>query len=414
MDRILKLKQARAEAIANARAVLDTCEREKRDLTSDDIAKCDDFEKQADRLKGEIEREERIASLEMSVAKSAGSVTRGTGNTTTTTTTDSEFRNFGEWLSAAFRREIRPDVERRAQSMGVGSEGGFLVPQQFLADFLKISPESQIVRPRARVLPGGENPDAEMVIPALAQGASGVYGGVTVTWTAEAAAMAETSATLEQISLRPREVTAYVKVSNMLLRNAAAASSIVSTLLGDAVLGAEDYQFLRGDGVAKPLGIKNCPGRKTVNRNTAAHVKYEDVLAMQQGLLPESQPFALWIASQSNFTDVKDMKDSSGNRIYTEGNLVKGFPSMLDGIPIRFTGRVPTLGNEGDLMLVDLRYYLVKDGIGPMIAFSEHVGFTSNQTYIKVVKSVDGQGWIKTALELEDGSTTVSPFVVLK
>jgi len=200
----------------------------------------------------------------------------------------------------------------------------------------------------------------------------------------------------------------------MLLRNAAAASSIVSTLLGDAVLGAEDYQFLRGDGVAKPLGIKNSPGRKTVVRNTASKVYYEDILSVQMGLLPESQPFAMWIASQSAFTQIKDMKDSSGNRIYTESNLVKGYPAMLDGIPIRFTGRVPTLGNEGDLMLVDLRYYLVKDGIGPMISFSEHVGFVNNQTYIKVVKSVDGQGWIKSALELEDGSTTVSPFVVLK
>jgi HK97 family phage major capsid protein len=409
MDKILKLKQARAEAVAQARNILDTCEREKRDLTENDIAACDEFEKKAERLRVDIEREERIASLEAGISKTAGAASRGT-----TTTPEGEFRSFGEWLGAAFRREIRPDVEKRAQSMGVGSEGGFLVPQQFLSDFLKINPESQIVRPRARVIGGGENPDAEMVIPALAQGASGVYGGVTVTWTAESAAMAETAAVLEQISLRPREVTAYVKVSNMLLRNAASASPIISTLLGDAVLGAEDYAFLRGDGVAKPLGIKNCPGRKTVVRTAANSICYEDILSMQKGFLPESQPFALWIANQSAFSKIKDMKDSSGNRIYTEGNLVKGFPSMLDGIPIRFTGRTPVLGSEGDLMLVDLRYYLIKDGIGPMIAFSEHVGFTSNQTYIKVVKSVDGQGWIKTALELEDGSTTVSPFAVLQ
>jgi HK97 family phage major capsid protein len=135
---------------------------------------------------------------------------------------------------------------------------------------------------------------------------------------------------------------------------------------------------------------------------------------MQQALLPESQSFALWVANQSAFSQIKDMKDSSGNRIYTEGNLVKGFPASLDGIPIRFTGRTPVLGSEGDLMLVDLRYYLIRDGLAPMIAFSEHVGFVNNQTYVKVVRSVDGQGWVKSALELEDGSTTVSPFAVLK
>lgn len=412
MEKILKLKQERAEAIAQMRGILDSCEREKRDLTENDLSTYDGLEKKSARLAQDIEREERLAKLETGVSASSGAASRGT--TTTTTGTTGEFRNFGEWLNAAFRRDIRPDAEVRDQKLGVGAQGGYLVPAQFLNEFLKLNPESQIVRPRARVIPGGDAPDAELLIPALSQGANGVYGGVTVGWTGEAAAMGETSATLEQITMRAREVTAYVKVSNMLMRNSAAASSIISSLLGDAVLGAEDYAFLQGDGVGKPLGVINCPGRKIIVRNTANKILYEDILAAQQALLPESQAFAMWVVNQSAFSQVKDLKDSSGNRIYTEGNLVKGFPATLDGIPIRFTGRTPVLGSEGDLMLVDLRYYLIRDGLAPMIAFSEHVGFVNNQTYVKVVRSVDGQGWIKTALELEDGSTTVSPFAVLQ
>lgn len=413
MEKILKLKQERAEAIAQMRGILDSCEREGRDLTENDLASYDGLEKKSARLAQDIEREERLAKMETGVNTSTGAASRGTATTSTVGQTG-EFRNFGEWLNAAFRRDIRPDAEVRDQKLGVGSQDGYLVPAQFLNEFLKLNPESQIVRPRARVIPGGDAPDAELLIPALSQGANGVYGGVTVGWTGEAAAMGETSATLEQITMRAREVTAYVKVSNMLMRNSAAASSIISSLLGDAVLGAEDYAFLQGDGVGKPLGVINCPGRKIIVRNTANKILYEDILAAQQALLPESQAFAMWVVNQSAFSQVKDLKDSSGNRIYTEGNLVKGFPATLDGIPIRFTGRTPVLGSEGDLMLVDLRYYLIRDGLAPMISFSKHVGFVNNQTYVKVVSSVDGQGWIKTALELEDGSTTVSPFAVLQ
>jgi len=122
----------------------------------------------------------------------------------------------------------------------------------------------------------------------------------------------------------------------------------------------------------------------------------------------------LWIASQSAYTDIKDMKDASSNRIYQDANLVKGQPANLDGIPLKWTGRCPTLGNKGDLMLVQLENYLIKDGSGPFVAASEHVEFKANKTVIKIVWNVDGQTWNVEPLTLEDGSTQVSPFVVLQ
>jgi HK97 family phage major capsid protein len=79
-----------------------------------------------------------------------------------------------------------------------------------------------------------------------------------------------------------------------------------------------------------------------------------------------------------------------------------------------FNDRIPGLGSTGDLMLLDLSYYLIKDGSGPFVAMSEHVHFTQNKTVIKAFWNVDGQPWLDEPIPLE-GSTanTVSPFVVL-
>jgi HK97 family phage major capsid protein len=131
-------------------------------------------------------------------------------------------------------------------------------------------------------------------------------------------------------------------------------------------------------------------------------------------LLPESVGRAVWIANQSTLPKLATMQDPEGHYIFLQGDITKGIPATLAGIPLKFTGKTPTLGNKGDLMLVDFTYYLIKDGSGPFMAASEHVYFTNNKTVIKVFWNVDGKGWVKTPLTLEDGSTQVSAYVVLK
>ncbi len=150
-----------------------------------------------------------------------------------------------------------------------------------------------------------------------------------------------------------------------------------------------------------------------VNRAKANEISYEDAVLMLSKLLPASLGDALFIASQSAMPQVMTLKDPAGNYIFIQGDATKGIPSTLLGIPIRFTGKTKLLGQAGDLVLIDLGYYLIKDGSGPFIAASEHVLFTKNQTIVKCFWNVDGKPWVKTPLTLEDGATKVSPYVVL-
>jgi HK97 family phage major capsid protein len=302
--------------------------------------------------------------------------------------------------------------------MGTGTEGGFALPEQFRPELLQIQPQEAIIRPRATVIPAGSPPDAKLTMPALDQGSgANIYGGVTITHTGEAITMTETSAKLREVTMEPKELSAYIVVTNKLLANWDACSAFITTQLRKAMTGAEDYDFMRGDGINKALGFVNAPAAITVTRSGASTIAYVDVLTMfarakQGGSL-------MWICSQTCIPQLAAIVDAGNHAIWIGGgNLTTGIstplPSSLLGIPLMFADRVPALGTKGDINLVDLSYYLIKDGSGPFAAISTELLFLSNRTVFKIVWNVDGKPWINEAIPIEGSTTnTVSPFVNL-
>jgi HK97 family phage major capsid protein len=299
--------------------------------------------------------------------------------------------------------------------MSDGKSGGIAVPEQFREEILMVGAEAAIMRPGCTVIPAGDPPDAKVTMPALDQ-SRGIHGGVEVTWVAEGGEKPQTDAKLLEVSLEPKEVAGHVVVTDKLLRNWQAAGPLLRKLLRGAVRSAEDLAFIRGNGVGKPLGYQdtNCGATIVVSRNTGSKVLFADIGGMLEALHPESMSDALWIAHQTTLSQLMALKDENGNSIFIRGDITKGLPNTLGGIPIRFTGKTAPLGSKGDLALIDRNYYLIKDGSGPFIAASEHVYFKNNKTVIKIFWNVDGHPWLQGPLTLEDEVTQVSPFVVLE
>src|SRR5262249_48001343 len=95
-------------------------------------------------------------------------------------------------------------------------------------------------------------------------------------------------------------------------------------------------------------------------------------------------------------------------------NDVTGQPrATLFGYPVERTEKLPALGTPGDVLLLDLRHYLVGDRQQVEIAYSDHYKFTNNQGTWRFVARCDGQPWMRAAITLADGSNTLSPFVGL-
>jgi HK97 family phage major capsid protein len=81
--------------------------------------------------------------------------------------------------------------------------------------------------------------------------------------------------------------------------------------------------------------------------------------------------------------------------------------------PVIFTEKTEPLGRVGDVLLADFSQYVVGLRQGMRFDTSIHAGFSTNEMLARLIERHDDQPLWDTALTLEDGSTTVSPFVTL-
>ena len=423
------LLEKRAGLLEDMQSLATMAEEEDRDLTEEEQAKWDSIQAELETTDKRIARAETIAKHSETVEASTGSIASqaSAGDQRshagyTASDAPKSFESLGEFLAVVARnpndqRLASMYQERHAaedQSMGDGPRGGFMVPTQFVSDVLRVDQQEAIFRPRARVIPAGSPPDAAITMPALDQtGTTGssVRGGVDVTWVEEGGSKPQTDAKLRQITLEPKEVTATMVANDKLLRNWQAAGSFLQDLMRDAVFNAEEDAFLNGNGVGKPLGLLNAGAIYGVSRTTSNSIVTADIDNMVSRMLMRGGA-PVWLASQSTMPKLRQLKDDEGHRLWVD-SLVPGTPPTLGGAPVLWHELSPQLGSKGDLAMVNLAYYLIKDGSGPFVAASEHVKFQENKTMFKIFWNVDGQPWLTQPFKQEKGYE-VSPFVVLK
>ena len=414
IDKLFDLKKERQKKIKEMRELVESAEEENRDLKDQEEEKYKHLREEVRKLKNKIEREEELHNLETELENVPG---EGRGRTNPGTQGDdrdkgSDFDSLGEFVQTVrFNPRDKRLAETREMQMKQGEKGGYAVPDEFMEDIMQVDPQDAIFRPRSTVIPAGDNPDASVTMPALDQTPeSNMYGGVEVSWLEEGGDKQETDAELYEIKLDPNEVAAYITVSDKLLRNAEAVNQLVEQLLRGAILAAEDHKFYAGDGVGTPLGVLEAPCTKFVNRADADQIQYEDLVKMYASVKQGGSPVIA--TTQTALPQLMQLEDTQGNLIW-QPNAREGAPGSLLGIPVLLNERSETLGNKGDIVMMDPSYYMIKDGFGIAVDASEHVHFKKNKTLIKAFWNVDGQPWLKDKILLEDGETKVSPFVGL-
>jgi HK97 family phage major capsid protein len=414
------LRAEREKKVAEMRQMVNTAEAEERDLNEEEAGKFDALQADVEKMDASISRLESLAGMEAALDEPADSRIAGVRGHPgrAAAAAPKEFESFGEFLHAVRFNDGDTRLsglygEMQAadgQRMSEGASGGFMVPDQFMSGIMQVDPEAAIVRPRARVIPAGNMPDASLSLTALDQGsASNMYGGVEVYSVEEGGTKQDTEAKLRNVQLTPQEVAACVEVTDKLLRNWPAASIFISDLLRDAIRAWEDRQFLTGNGVGKPLGILNSPAVISVARAAANDITYVDIVNMEAELLEGGVP--VWVISKKAKKRLRHMKDEAGHLIWQDSART-GEPPLLLGIPVFTTTRTVALGTKGDIMLADLKSYLIKDGSGIFVQASEHVKFKQNKTVIKAFWNVDGAPWLNGPVKADDGEL-YSAFVVL-
>jgi len=400
--------------LAQMRAMHDKIMGEARAYTAEEDAEYARLKGEAEELRKQIERDDEVETITRSLPeeRSHRQTPAGDGTDNRGAAGDGKVRNFGHFIELVAMRGGGILEERAITTQSGGS--GFMIPEVLHPDVLSLDPLEEIMAPRAMVIPPGAQPDAKEIWPALEQGTSGVFAGMVFEWTEQdAAPSADSAPTVGAVELNPHELIGTWTVSQKLLRNASAYSTVLTRLFQMALRGIRDRNLIKGDGVGKPLGVLKSACKIDVKRNTASTVKYVDLLAMIQAIPPSLRSKAMWINSTDALATVEGLCDTVGRPIFGMGDISQGRPISLCGLELKYSDCTSALGTAGDINLVVPSLYMYKVGYGPVIALSEHYDFKKGNVVFRIVQSLDGQCWVKAALTLENAHK-VSPVVSLK
>jgi HK97 family phage major capsid protein len=183
---------------------------------------------------------------------------------------------------------------------------------------------------------------------------------------------------------------------------------------------AVEDSIVNGLGGGQLLGFSKAPCLVTVAKETgqaSQTIVYENLVKMWSRMWGRSRPNSVWLIKQ----DIEPQLYTMGLTIGTGGAPVYLPPggasqspfATLFGRPVIEIEYANTLGQVGDIMLVDLSQYLMIDK-GPMqSASSIHVRFLNDETTFRFIYRCDGKPLWNVAVTPNKGTNTLSPFVTL-
>lgn len=344
-------------------------------------------------------------------------------------------KSWPAFLAAAFGEDgSARQFIANAWSERVPSEGGLLVPEGLRAQVMAYMTPA-IVRPRAMVLPMGS---LRLGVPVLDNPAqSQALGGLTFSFTEAAQAITSSTPTLARAVLEARKLAALVAVPNELADDAAGPiGDFFSRVVAMGLSWVEDDYFIgtNGTGAGVPQSILNAPCAKSVSRTNSGQVPVAaDIASMISALHPAALAAGMtpgvtdiaWLVSVSLLGAWLQMYLVPGGSAASAGapaslpawlSLGDGHdiaPSIL-GLPAFPTDHQPAAGSAGDLMLADLRNYIIGDRLELTVERSAlGSGFPLDISNYRFRTRVDGRYWVQSTTTTE-ASATVSPVVVLK
>ena len=320
------------------------------------------------------------------------------------------------FFAAALSGRHHPGLIQNSMSETIPSDGGFLVPAEQAARIHAVSLENELVMPRCYVQPMRSN---TIKIPAMSIGdhSTALFGGFTASYTAEEGTISEANPKSRAMELNAKKLTGLIRFSSELNADVPGGMGQIETLCGKGLSWYRDKFFLKGTGAGQPLGILNAGCTVEVSKQTgqaADTIVYENLTAMMSRIFAGSFQNSVWVCHQTTIPQLLSISLSVGTGgapipVMSESN---GVFTILTR-PVVFTEKTEVLGDKGDILLCDFSQYVV--GLRSDMRFdtSIHVAFETDEILSRIIERHDGQPLWDEALTLEDGSTTVSPFVVL-
>lgn len=345
------------------------------------------------------------------------------------------FRSLGEFVMATHmharnRQDEEPVKKLRNAATtygneGVGTDGGFLVPPDFSREiWKKVEAEENLMLRCAELTPTGNS----MNIPKDETTPWGT-AGMRVFWEGEASQATQSRQTFEHSQFRLFKLMGLVNATDELIEDAPGYESYIMAKMPGIMSHTINDKIIDGTGVGMPLGILKAPSLISVAKETsqpADTIWFGNIQKMWGRMYAPWRRNAVWLMNQDveAFLEMMAFQPSgaasqlptaASTPVYLPpGGLSDAPYGRLKGRPVIPLQACKTIGDQGDILLVDLKqYWAMRKQAGPKQDTSIHLYFDQAVTAFRFIFRMNGQPAWSSAITPQNGSNTLSWAVAL-
>lgn len=392
MHRLIEMRQKRAKFVADARALLDRADGEKRELIQEEQNSWNALMNEAQRLKDQIDREERMAAAEADQRDPVTASTRpdpeGRGGNSEriefrsrsmrgADESEPDWRSTPEWQrllrtgSAAYNRGFRSflrgqqaSAEVRALQADLDTQGGYLMaPIQMVDRLIQAVDDAVFIRRLATVI---AVPNADSLgVPTLDADPA------DADWTSELATGGEDNTMgFGKRELKPHPLAKRIRISRKLIAKVPNVEQITIQRLGYKFGITQEKGFMLGTGAGQPLGVFVASsngistGRDISSGNTTTSIGFDGLISAKYALKGQYWNRAQWLFHRDAVSQIAKLKDSQGQYLWRESVRV-GEPDRVLGLPINTSEYAPNTFTTGLYVgiLGDFSNYWIADSM---------------------------------------------------
>ena len=381
------LRTKRVAVWNSAKAFLDSHRTEGGVLSAEDDATYSRMEKEMTDLGKEIARLERLEAMDREMAKPT--------STPILAEPMMEAKRTGR-ASKEYMEDFVNHLKGRALVHNVlsttpGSDGGYLVPEEFEHQIVQQLDEENVIRSLAKVI----TTQHDRKIPVAANHS-------TAQWTAENAAYTESNPTFAQKQIDAYKLTDLAKVSVELLQDSAFdIEDYLASEFSRAFGIAEEQAFCVGTGTGQPTGIFTANGG-TIGVTTASStaITLDEVISLVHALKSPYRRNAKFLMNDATIAMIRKLKDNNGAYIW-QPSAQAGVPDRLLGYEIYTSPYVPTVAAEALVMAFgDFSSYWIADRMGRSVQRLNELYAGNGQVGFIATERVDAKVILAEGIQL--------------
>ena len=394
MSKIQELRAKRFELYEQCKNYLDSKRDENGQIPADAREAYDKMYNDIQNLSMDIELQEKQARLDAEMNKSAGTPPlMGVGEPKDTAKSPTATNQYKDAFWASIRGRGNTLDIMNALSVGVNTDGGYLVPDEFDKNLVQALEENNVFRGLARTI---RTQSGAHMIPVA-------NDTMTAMWLDEGQTITETTTQFSQVQLNAHKLGTAIRISNELLNDSFFdLPGYIAERFGRVMGNTEENAFINGTGVKQPTGILHATagGTRAVTAASETAVTLDEVIHLKYSLKAPYRTKAKWLCNEDLVYALRTIKDRNDRYIWAD-SLVEGEPSTLLGSGVITSAYMPTVAAGQEVLAYgDFSYYWIADRqsrtfkrLNELYAMSDQVAFLTTQR-------VDGKLVLPEAIQL--------------